>query len=208
MQEEPFDAGEAARELAKIRRIMESATQLTVLPGWAAILGGILAVAGCGATYWILGSLDLSAMTALDADDRAKIIGVWLAVGVGAVLLDLILTVRIARRRGKNPWSRLAQLAAYAMGPSVGVAFLLSLAFALRGEWGPVPAVWMMLYGVAVWMAGILSVRAPSVLGLAFLLAGAITLFWAEPIALVMVGITFGLGHIAFGIYLLARFGS
>jgi hypothetical protein len=66
----------------------------------------------------------------------------------------------------------------------------------------------MMLYGVALWMAGILSVRAPRTLGGVFFLAGVVTLFWASPAALAMVALTFGLAHVAYGIYLISRFGD
>ena len=203
-----MDANEATRELAAIRRIMESATQITVLPGWAAIIGGGLALTGCGATYALMGSADFAVMSGLEARTRAAVIALWVGIATAAVAIDVIMTVRLARRRGREPWSRLSQLAAYSMGPAVCAAVAIGLAVALRGEWGLLPGICMMLYGIAVWMAGILSIHAPGVLGLVFLLLGAVTLFWAAPVGLVMVGVTFGAGHVVFGAYLLARFGA
>lgn len=203
-----MDSREATQHLAAIRRIMESATQLTVLPGWAAVIGGVAALVGCGATYPPLGGLDLADAAKLSVGGRAGLVAVWAAVGVFGVVLDVALTVRLARKRGRNPWSRLAQLTAYAMAPCLAVALALTLGLIGRGEWGMIPAVWIMLYGAAVWMASVMSIRAPGWLGLYFIAAGVVTLFWAQPIALVMIGLTYGLGHVVFGVYLLRKYGA
>ena len=203
-----MDQKEAMEHLATIRRIMESATQLTTLPGKAAICGGLLALIGCGVTGWKMGSLDFGAMTQMSPDDRAAMIAMWGIVAVAGIGIDVLMTLRLARKRGVNAWSRLAQLATYAMGPALLTAAALSVALAGRGEWRMIAPLWMMLYGTALWMAGILSVRAPRTLGLVFFLAGALTLFCAQPVALAMVALTFGLAHVVFGIYLIARFGD
>lgn len=206
--EPEMEAREAAEHLAAIRRIMESATKLTVLPGKAAVIGGVLALAGCAATYAVMRSLDFATMSALTAEKRAVVIAIWGGVGILAVLVDVLLSVRLAQKFGKTPWSRIEQLAAYAMGPCVGVALVLTLALGRRGDWGMAPGIWMMLYGAAVWMTGILSVRAPGILGLGFLVAGVLTIFWLSPFGLAMIALTFGLGHIFYGAYLLRRFGD
>jgi len=203
-----MDAKEAEKHLVAIRRIMESATQITVLPGWAAIIGGALALAGCVVTYGLMKSLDFARIADLDVGLRIAVIALWVGIAALATGIDIVMTVRLARKKGKNPWSRLSQLATYAMGPAVGAALAISLALALNGTWSPIPAVWMLLYGLGVWMAGVLSVHAPGVLGLVFMVAGVATLFWAGPIALLAVAVTFGLAHIVFGIYLVARFGD
>jgi hypothetical protein len=203
-----MDAKEAEKHLATIRHIMESATQITVLPGWAAILGGALALAGCGVTYVLMKSLDFGSIPSLEASRRTSLIALWIGVAVVATGIDIVMTLRLARKKGKNAWSRLSQLAAYAMGPAIGAAFAISLALALQGQWGMIPAVWMILYGLGVWMAGVLSVHAPGVLGLVFMVCGVATLFWTRPLSLAMVALTFGIAHVVFGIYLLVRFGD
>jgi len=203
-----MDANEAAKHLATIRRIMESATRLTVLPGRAAILGGLLALAGCGVTYWQMGSLDLAQINTLAASLRHRLICVWAAVAVLGIAMDVLMTVLTARKHGQRAWSRLAQMAAYTVGPGIAAGLFLTVALGMQGQWQMVPGVWMMLYGVALWMASVMSVRAPSVLGLVFFAAGALTIFWLSHVALLMVGLTFGVAHIVYGIYLLARFGD
>jgi hypothetical protein len=202
-----MDANEAAKHLATIRRIMESATQYTVLPGRAAICGGLLVLVGCGVTYGLMGSLDFKAVSQMAAGRRGALIGMWVGIALAAVAQDIVWTLHLARRRGRNPWSRLAQLASCAVGPSIAAGCMLSVALGWRGEWQLLPGTWMMLYGAALWMVGTLSVRAPRALGLIFFLAGVVTLFWAA-VALVVLALTFGMAHILFGIYLMSRFGE
>jgi hypothetical protein len=203
-----MESREAEEHLSTIRRIMESATKLTVLPGKAAIFGGLLVLAASGVTWSAMRSLDFQSMADLPAQRQVQLVALWVAVAVLAVAADVLLTLRMARKRGKSAWPRLGQLAAYAMGPAILVALALSIAMLERNEWRLLPAIWMLLYGVGVWMAGILSVRAPGVLGMAFLIVGAITLFWASSLGLLMVALTFGLGHLIYGVYLYRRFGD
>ena len=203
-----MDPREAVEELTTIRRIMESASQLTVMPGAAAIAGGVLALAGCAGTYLVLGSLDLGRMAEVAAAKRLELIALWAALAALAVVIDIAVTVRLAKRHGASPWTRLGQLGAYIMLPALAAGLVLTLALGRLGQWQLVPAVWMLLYGSAVWTTSILSLRAPSSLGFGFFIAGVLTLFWAGPLGLIMVAFTFGMGHILFGVYLLVRFGE
>ena len=203
-----LNAKEAAEHLAAIRRIMESATQLTVLPGKAAIVGGLLALIASGITWRALGSWDFAEMGDIDAALRLRLVILWSAVAVLGIGFDVVMTLMAARKRGVSAWGRLSQLAAYAMGPCVVIGVVVTLAFALDGRWGMVPGIWMLLYGGAIWMTSLVSVRAPRVLGLVFFVFGVFTLFWVSPISLIMVAATFGLAHIVSGIYLLVRFGD
>ena len=203
-----MDVSEATQHLARIRKIMESATELTVLPGKAAIAGGVLALAGCGLTYHLTGSLDFGALDTIGRAVRVQVIGVWAVVAVVAVAFDILMTLRVAAGSGRTPWPRLAQMASYAMGPGIFAGTVLTIALAMRRQWQIVPGVWMMIYGCAVWTASVMSVRVPRSLGWFFLATGVLALFWAAPIGLLMVGIAFGLGHIVCGIYLLTRFGD
>jgi len=206
--EAELNAKEATEHLAAIRRIMESATQLTVLPGKAAIIGGLLALNACAVTRGIVGSWDFSAMSALHASIRMNLIVLWSATAAVGIAVDVALTVLAARKRGASPWSRLSQLAAYAMAPGIAAGTVLTLALGQTGHWGLVPALWMMLYGGAVWTASVFSVRAPGVLGAVFFAAGVATAFWLSSVSLLMVAATFGLAHIVFGVYLIAKFGD
>jgi hypothetical protein len=207
-EETEMNENEAVEHLATIRRIMESATRMTTLPGKAAVCGGVLALIGCGVTFWKLRSLDFAAMANLSPQDCHALVAMWALVAIAGIGINILLTLRLARKRGVNPWSRLAQLAGYAMGPALLAATALSVTLIQNAQWRLVAPTWMMLYGVALWMAGILSVRAPRTLGAVFFTAGIVTLLWAAPTALAMVALTFGLAHVVFGIFLISRFGD
>ncbi len=47
-----MDFDEAKARMREIQRIMETATLYTLLPGTAAIVGGVLVLLGCGASAW------------------------------------------------------------------------------------------------------------------------------------------------------------
>ena len=203
-----MNENEAVEHLATIRRIMESATRMTTLPGKAAVCGGVLALIGCGVTFWKMRSLDFAEMAKLSPQDCHALVAMWALIAVAGIGINILLALRLARKRGVNPWSRLAQLAGYAMAPALLAATALSVTLVQSGQWRLVAPTWMLLYGVALWMAGILSVRAPRTLGGVFFAAGLVTLFWAAPAALAMVALTFGLAHVVFGIFLISRFGE
>jgi hypothetical protein len=207
-KETEMDENEAVEQLATIRRIMESATRMTTLPGRAAVCGGVFALIGCGVTFWKMRSFDFAEMAKLPPQERHALVAMWALIAIAGIGVNILLTLRLARKRGVNAWSRLAQLAAYAMAPALVAAAALSVALIENAQWRLVAPTWMMLYGVALWMAGILSVRAPRMLGGVFFAAGIATLFWAEPAALAMVALTFGLAHVVFGIFLISRFGE
>jgi len=57
-------------------------------------------------------------------------------------------------------------------GPALIAATALSVMLIENSQWRLVAPTWMMLYGVALWTAGILSVRAPRALGGVFFVAG------------------------------------
>jgi hypothetical protein len=207
-KEVEMNENEAVEQLATIRRIMESATRMTTLPGKAAVCGGVFALIGCVVTYWKMRSLDFAEMANLLPEDCHALVAMWALIAIAGIGVNILLTLRLARKRGVDAWSRLAQLAAYAMAPALLAATALSVTLIENAQWRLVAPTWMMLYGVALWMAGILSVRAPRMLGGVFFAAGIATLFWAAPAALAMVALTFGLAHVVFGIYLISRFGE
>ena len=63
----------------------------------------------------------------------------------------------------------------------------------------------MLLYGTGVYTAGLFSIRAPRVLGLAFLLAGIVALFAFPDYGVISVAASFGLLHVVFGAYVLTK---
>jgi len=206
-----MDADEAKARMREIQRIMETATLYTLLPGTAAIFGGLLVFLGCGVSAWLLQSTDFSRIVELPMNQRVALSAMWIAIAVTAVAVNAFSTVRMARRRRIALNARPAQVATFALTPCVVVAAVLSYQFLIvAGPSRPegiqyIPPVWMMLYGTGVYTAGLFSVRPPRVLGLAFLVAGIAALFCFPDYGVLSVAGSFGLFHVVFGAYVVAK---
>ena len=55
-----MNANEAQNRMQEIQRIMERATLFTLLPGTAAVVGGLMVLAGCAVSYAMMHSLDFA----------------------------------------------------------------------------------------------------------------------------------------------------
>ena len=122
-----------------------------------------------------------------------------------AVAQEVWLTVRAAKREGIAPMARPARFAAFSLSPSVLVAVVLTAKLLIDGQMEYIAPVWAMCYGTGVYTAGLFSVRSPRVLGLAFIVAGAIGLLWFADYGVVLAAVTFGLFHIVFGLYVIVK---
>src|SRR5579862_4377123 len=206
-----MDVDEAKTRMREIQRIMETATLYTLLPGAAAIFGGMLVFVGCGVSIWMLQSDDFSRIVDLSTNQRVAICAMWVGIAIVAVAVNAHLTVRMARRRKISMYARPAQVATFALSPCVIVAAVLSYKFLVDA--GPsrpdgiryIAPIWMMLYGTGVYTAGLFSVRPPRVLGLAFLATGIAALFFFPEHGVLAVAASFGLLHVLFGAYVIGK---
>jgi hypothetical protein len=202
---------EAKARMREIQRIMETATLYTLLPGTAAIVGGVLVFGGCAVSGWLLQSVDFGQVAELSPHQRGALCLMWIVIAVTAVAVNARLTVSMARRRHIALNARPAQVATFALTPCVVVATVLSYQFlVVAGPSRPdgiryIAPVWMMLYGTGVYTAGLFSVRPPRVLGLAFLAAGIVSLFWFSEYGVISVALSFGLFHVVFGAYVIGK---
>lgn len=186
-----MDAQQAARNLELIRSLMERTTQYQLLTARAGLAAGILA--GLGSLSFFI----------LDQHDPRQFGAVWGLVFVGSVLATTIGTVMRGRERGERVWSRQARAVLLALTPALFTALVLSVFFFWRGEHLWLPGVWMLCYGQGALAT---STYAPSpirALGVTVLLMAAVTLFFGPPWAIIMMGLVFGLGHMALGVALL-----
>jgi hypothetical protein len=205
-----MDRDEARARMQEIQRIMERATLWTLLPGTAAVVGGILVLIGCAVSYGMVRSLDFAEMLHLSINGQAVFCVMWFAIGVMGVVLEAILTARGAKRQGMSPRVRSARVAAFSLTPSVIVAMVLTVKFLIPAEPRPeevqyIVPVWMMLYGTGVYTAGLFSIRPPRILGLTFIAMGVVALLWFQEWGVVSAAMSFGLLHIVFGLYILRK---
>jgi len=203
-----MDVTAAQARIREVQRIMERTTLYTLLPGTAAIVGGFAALAGCFAGYLMIRSVDLADLLRTPMHTQIAFCVMWLLVGLFAVTQEIIFTTRAARRHGLKPMTRPARFVTLSLTPSVLVAVVLTVEFLLIAQPAQlryiVPA-WMMCYGTGVYAAGLFSYRLPRLLGLAFIVSGALGLLLLPQYGLVLAAFSFGLLHIVFGILVLAR---
>lgn len=205
-----MDADEARDRMQEIQRIMERATLFTLLPGTAAVAGGLLVLAGCAVSYAMFRSLDFADMLDMSLDAQVVFCVMWFAIGVAGVLLEVILTSRQAAKQQLVPSDRPARLAALSLTPSIVIAMVLTVKFLIPveprdDEVRYIVPVWMMLYGTGVYTAGLFSIRAPRILGVTFIAMGIVALMAFPQYGVVSAALSFGLLHIVFGLYVIRR---
>jgi hypothetical protein len=189
-----MDARQAARNLELIRTLMERTTQYQLLTARAGLAAGTLA--GAGALAFLL---------KLDATDPWQFGAVWGAVFLGSLLATGIGTVVRSRERGEPVWSRPARAVLLALAPSLFAALVLSVYFFARGgqEFLWLPGIWMLCYGQGALATASYAPTPIRSLGLAALALGALTLWLGPAWSVLMMGLVFGLGHMALGVALL-----
>jgi hypothetical protein len=205
-----MNSDEAQARMQEIQRIMERATLFTLLPGTAAVLGGLMVLVGCGVSYAMFRSLDFADILHLSLTYQGIFCVMWFSIGVVGVLLEVILTTKAAAKQQLVPTDRPMRVAAFSLTPSVIVAMVLTVKFLIRDEPRPdevryIVPVWMMLYGTGVYTAGLFSVRSPRLLGLSFIALGVLALLFFPHYGVVSAALSFGLLHIVFGLYVLQK---
>jgi hypothetical protein len=201
---------EARDRMQEIQRIMERTTLFTLLPGWAAVCGGIMVLAGCAVSYAMFRSLDFADILKLSVTEQGVFCVMWFAIGVLGVVLEVVITARAAKRMNLSPTIRSARVAALSLTPSIVVAMVLTVKFLIPTQPKPeeiqyIVPVWMMLYGTGVYTAGLFSLRAPRILGLTFTGLGVVALLAFPQYGVVSAAVSFGLLHIIFGLYILGK---
>jgi hypothetical protein len=222
-----MNANEAQDRMREIQRIMERATLFTLLPGWAAIVGGLLVLAGCAVSYSMFRSMDFADLLGVSVSGQVAFCIMWFAIGVIGVVLEVILTARAAAKQQLVPADRPLRVAAFSLTPSVIVAVVLTAKFLLpvnstawhmlwtwnfnvplmpkAEEIQYIVPVWMMLYGTGVYTAGLFSIRPPRILGLTFIALGIFALLCFPQYGVVAAALSFGLLHIIFGLYIVHK---
>lgn len=186
-----MDPQQAARTLEVIRTLMERTCQYQLLTARAGLAAGSLA--GAGALLFFF----------LDAANPWHFGTVWLIVFLGSLLAATVSTALRGRERGEQIWSRPARAVLLALAPAVFVALVLSVYFFSQSLHLWLPGVWMLCYGQGALATAAYAPAPIRWLGISVLLLGALTLGLGPAWANLMMGLVFGLGHIALGAALL-----
>jgi hypothetical protein len=187
------DRLDAARSLERIRALMERAGKFSHLSATSAYVAGALAGAGA------LGSHALGVHFNQPSDART-LAWIWGSVLVLALGQSVGFTVADARRRGDPFWGPLTEQVVRAMLPAflIGATFT---AYGLRtGQLDLLPPFWSLAYGASLMGLGLYAGRRIQLVGLLFILAGALALFFFRPYGLRMMLASFGGGHLLLGV--------
>lgn len=185
---------QAMDNLSFIRNAMESAGSFTAVPGVGGMLMGATALLAAFSAHLSRGPL------------------AWLAIWSGEAFLALAIALgfsyRKAMRNGSVLLSRPFRRFVLAMAPSVFVGAILTFVLYRAGDNRLLPAVWLLLYGAGVSSGGAFSVRIVPIMGISFLVVGAVAALasatWADP----LMALGFGGLHIFFGFVIARKYGG
>jgi hypothetical protein len=184
----------AIDNLRYIRETMERASAFTAVPGWGQVAIGISAL---GAAY----------VAARQPTARGWL-GTWLAEAIIALLIAGWLMDRKARATGVPLFSGPGRKVAFSLSPPMVVGALLTVVLFRSGLTNAIPGMWLLLYGTGVVTGGMFSVGIVPVMGVCFMLLGAIGLFMPATWANWLMAAGFGGLHIIFGAIIARRYGG
>jgi hypothetical protein len=186
-------ADKALDNLRYIRATMERAGSFTAVPGWGQVAVGITALA--------------AAVVAARQQSTLNWLVVWLAEAILALAIGGWSMVRKARAGNDSLLSGPGRRFGLSFLPPLVVGGLLTGALYFGGARPLLPAVWLLLYGTGVVTGGAFSVRVVPVMGLGFLVLGAVALF-TPTLGDWLLAAGFGGLHIVFGFWIARRYGG
>lgn len=185
----------AIADLRFIRSAVESAGTFTAVSGIGGVAMGVV-------------GLVAALIAATETGVPLRWLTIWLTAAVIACAIGVAAMALKSRRAGASLVSGPARRFALAFFPAIGAAAVLTFALTSRGMFDVLPALWLLLYGVAVSAGGALSVRVVPFMGLGLLCIGALALFVPFQTANLLLGLGFGVLQIVAGVVIMRRYGG
>ncbi len=180
--------------LQYIRDTMERAGSLTAVPGVGGIIMGVTAL--------------LAAVVAARQPSLERWMGTWILAALVALAIGVLAMVRKARVLKVPLLSGAGRKFALSLSPPLLAGALLAIPLYRQGVSGLIPGMWLLLYGAGVVTGGAFSVPVIPVMGLCFLLEGAVALFCPASWGNWFLAAGFGGLHIVFGAIIARRYGG
>jgi hypothetical protein len=177
-----------------IRETMERAGAFTAVPGWGGFAMGVSALAATG-------------IAARQTGTGAWLI-TWLIEGFLAIALGLWTMKRKADSAQLPLLSAPGRRFVLSFAPPLLVGALLTVVLFQADLSRAIPGTWLLLYGTGVVTGGAFSVRIVPLMGMCFMLVGAIALFCPFSWGTALLGVGFGGLHVVFGIIIARRYGG
>lgn len=193
-EEPPALHDRAMDNLRYIRETMERASSFTAVPGWGQVAIGSTAL--------------VTAYIATRQTSPTAWLEIWIAEGMIAFLIAGWTMDRKARALKVPLLSGPGQKVAFSLTPPIFVGGVLTVVLYRMGLTGIIPGVWLLLYGTGVVTGGMFSVRVVPVMGLCFMLLGAVALFCPPGWGNIFMAAGFGGLHILFGVIIARRHGG
>jgi len=184
----------AISDLRFIRETMERAGSLTAFPGWGLVLVGVTAL--------------IASAIASRAPSPKLWIAIWIVEAIVSVGLGAGAMILKARRSDVPLFNESARRFAVSFSLPLVVGALLTTVLDRVGLFSVMPGMWLLLYGAAVATGGAFSVKIVPVMGLSFMLAGAMTLWCPTAWHDAMMAASFGGLHVIFGFLIARRYGG
>ncbi|HKS83164.1 MAG TPA: hypothetical protein VJR23_16790 [Candidatus Acidoferrales bacterium] len=191
----PVALDDRARDnLRFIRETMERAGSFTAIPGWGGVAMGITALGA-----------------AAIASRQASVLGwliTWIVEAGVAITIASWTTFTKARVAGTSLFSGPGRRFVYSFAPPLFVGALLTLVLYRTGFQSAVPGTWLLLYGTGVVTGGAFSIRVVPLMGLCFMVLGAVALFSPAELGNVLLAAGFGGLHMIFGAVIARKYGG
>lgn len=184
----------AEDNLRFIRATMERSASFTAVPGWGQVGLGVLALVGA----WV---------ASMQATFDGWLV-TWLSIAlVGFVVGSLCLVVK-ARRVRQPIFGGAGKRFALGVLPPFVAGGLLTGALCWRGQADLLPGMWLLLYGVGVVTGGAFSTKVVPIMGIHFILLGAVAAFLPLSAGNWLLAAGFGGLQIIFGLIVAKRHGG
>jgi hypothetical protein len=184
----------AQENLRFIRETMERASSFTAVPGWGGIALGITALGAAAVAssqrtpqYWLV---------------------TWLAEAVVATGVAGWTALGKARAAGVPLLAGPGRKFVLSFLPAIFSGALLTVILFTGGFISAIPGMWLLMYGTGVATAGAFSIRVVPLMGLCFMVLGAVALFISPGWGNVMLAAGFGGLHVIFGSVIARRYGG
>ena len=184
----------AMDNLRYIRETMERATSFTGISGWGQVAIG--------------GTAIVATIIAATQGTFKGWLAVWVAEGLISVLIAGWTMDRKARAVDMPLMSGPGRKAVFSLSPPLIAGALLTIVLVRARLTNAIPGSWLLLYGTGVITGGMFSVPAVPLMGLCFMVLGAVALFAPPELANWFMAAGFGGLHLIFGVIIARKYGG